>query len=91
MRALVVQISGLAALGSFFNNLWANASIERALLISFCVGLAVYFILSIGESLLRHIIESKPAQTGIKDANVTSEFVDKEDDAPDKRQPLNAS
>lgn len=86
MRALVIQISGLAGIASFFNHLWANASLERTLFVSLGVGLAVYFVLSLSDSIIRTIMASVPQENKVKEANVKSETEEpkkKENEIPD--------
>ena len=78
MRAIVIQLSGLAGIASFFNHLWTNASMERTLFVSIGVGLAVYFVLSLSDSIIRSIMATVPDEDEVKDANVTSESLDEQ-------------
>ena len=77
MRAFFIQISGLLGLICFFNHLWINASLERTLFVSFGVALAVYFVLSISESIIRRIMITPVPKSNIEEANIKEETSNK--------------
>ena len=74
MRALFVQISGMAGVLTFLNHLWHNASVERTVFLSLAVGLSIYFVLTIGDRVIQQIL-SQPVPKVPEDAKVKNETV----------------
>ncbi len=72
MRALFVQISGIAGVLTFLNHLWQNASVERTVFLSLAVGLSIYFVLTIGDRVIKQIL-SQPVPQVPEDAKVKNE------------------
>ncbi len=74
MRSLLVQISSISALLVLLNQLWSYASLERALVVTAVVGVAVYGVLLVGQRIARHIVnttETAPPPTSASDAPPT--------------------
>jgi hypothetical protein len=71
MRLLFIQFSGLIGLFSFLNQLWANAPLERTVFVSLGLGLAVYFVLTIGDELIHRILSLSPDRSQTEDAKAT--------------------
>ncbi len=90
MRTFIVQLSGLAGLGIFLNHLWTGASLERTLLVSFSVGLAVYLILSLSDSVIRRLMVPPPDEPELEEAKIKSESVAEEENEPSPQQTIQA-
>lgn len=60
MRALFTQISGLAGLLAFLNQLWNYAPLERTILLGFGTGVVVYLMLVVGDLAITRILEYSP-------------------------------
>ncbi len=72
MRALFVQISGIAGVLTFLNHLWHNATVERTVFVSLAVGLAIYFVLTAGDHVIKQIL-NQPVPKTPEDAKVKNE------------------
>ena len=72
MRALIVQISALIGVITFLSHLWNNASLERTLLVSLGVGVAIYIVLMAGNHFIQQIL-TKNQPPVPEDAKVTKE------------------
>ena len=75
MRSLTIQISTLIGIAFFLNDLWKNVAIEQTLVTGIGVGLSVYLVLTIGETLIRYILAQRPPADEAEEARVTSETV----------------
>lgn len=87
MRALFIQISGLIGILSFLNHLWGNASLERTVFVSLGIGFSIYFILNIGESMIRQILAAAAANNKEQDAKVKAETLHNEQGQPTSPKP----
>jgi hypothetical protein len=90
MRAIFVQISGLVGILSVLNHLWNYASMERTVFVSLGIGFSVYFVLSLGESMIRHILAAAAAPSNTEDANVKSETLNTEGGKASSPRPAQA-
>ena len=74
MRAFSVHISGFIGVLTFVKHLWTNASVEQTVFVSLAVGVGIYLVLTIGESVIEMILK-QPAKTGPEEAKVKDEQV----------------
>lgn len=74
MRPFYVHISGFIGILTFAKHLWAHASVERTVFVSLAVGLGIFFVLSVGDAVIQHIL-NKPAPKEPEDAKVKDETV----------------
>ena len=60
MRAFYTQVSGLAGLLAFLNQLWDFAPLDRTILVGVGTGLVVYLLLVVGDLAVSRILEHTP-------------------------------